>query len=71
MNQINSLNNSDINPVFHLCITIACFNNVLWGLYFILEHGSYLGLFLIFTGLFGGIWCINSYLLSPKEDSKK
>ena len=61
------LNDPDINVVFHLMITIACFNNVIWGLFMIIEHQSYIGLFLIFTGGLGGIWCIKHYLMTPKE----
>lgn len=58
--------NNEYNQLFHCMICIAVINSIIFGIFMILEYQSYLGIFLLITGVPSLIWCIKNFLMEKK-----
>ena len=57
----------EYDNLFQCMICIAIINSILFGLFMILEYQSYLGIFLIVTGVPSLVWCIKNYLMRKEN----
>lgn len=60
--------NKEYDILFHCMICIAVVNSILFGLFMIIQYQSYLGIFLLITGVPSLIWCVKYFLMEKKLD---
>ena len=61
--------NQEYDILFHLMITIAVCNSILFGVFLIIQYQSFMGIFLLFTGIPSLIWCVKNFLMKKKLEN--